>query len=140
MTCPRPHQKSLQTQKGNSKSPASYPSAVRALFPKLPSSSSLLHQHPGKAGRSCCNVTSYRTRPLRIGSAMWNNCLLLMLCALSPPEHNIRSLGFRFPAELVKQEENNSLRSFSNTSSHQSRAIRKVLCIFDLISISLWLS
>lgn len=89
----------------NSKSPESYPSALTSLFPKLPSSSSLLCQHPGEAGRSCCNLTFCRTRPLHTGSAMWNNCLLLMLCALSSPEHNVRSLAFRDPAELVKREE-----------------------------------
>lgn len=83
---------------------------LTSSFPKFPSGSSLLCQHPGRRGRSCCGITSCRTRPLCIGSAMCNNFLLFLLCALPWAQHSLT--GFYIPAELGKHKEKSLQNSF----------------------------
>lgn len=76
---------------------------LTSSFPKFPGSSSPLCQHPGRKGRSCCDITPCRTRSLSIGSAVCNNFLLFLLCALPRAQNSLS--GFYLPAELVKHKE-----------------------------------
>lgn len=104
------HTKILRRHRREIQNPWSPIPALTSPFPKFPGSSSLLCQHPGKRGRSCCDITSCRTRPLCIGSAMWNSCLLFPLCALSQAQHSLT--GVFIPAELVKHKEKSLKNSF----------------------------